>query len=279
MKYLFSYLLFLLIITPLYAQSIVKGKVLNANNNEAVPYVNIGIIELRKGTVCSFEGDFTLVYRSEGDSVTFSSIGYRSKRISIEVLKKNPKVLLESTPIIGEEVFVEAKALSKLKVFGHKLDKKGGSIGYGSTQLGTEMGALIKFKKPTLLESAHFTVNFTGSDSMRYRLNVYKFENGEIGENYLKENVLILGPQEKGTFSVDLDDYDLVVEGEVMLSLEYIEAINEEGKSGMMFRGKQVWRKRKANLYMKHTSLSPYEKQEFVNYQIGFYMMGREIGR
>lgn len=279
MRYLFSFLILLLFVLPSKAQSIITGKVLNAESGEPIPYVNIGIIDLGTGTVSSFEGDFTLSYESDGDSVTFSSIGYQTKRVIVKELKKVSEVSLDTKLYVGEEILVQAESLSKLKVFGHKLKKKGGSIGYGNTELGTEVGALINVKKPTLIESAHFTVNFIGADSMRYRLNIYKVEDGVIGENYLKENVLIYGPQEKGTFSVDLDEYDLVVEGEVMLSLEYIEAINEEGKSGMMFRGKQVRRKSKANLYMKYTSLSPYKKQAFVNYQIGFYMMGRELGK
>ncbi len=279
MKYFFSFFLLFLFISPLKAQSFIEAKVLNSKTSEPIPYVNIGIIELRKGTVSSYEGYFKLTYNSASDSVTFSSIGYKTKRISINDLETIPNVYMEPKIIVGEEIRVEAESLGELKIFGHKLKNKGGSIGYGSTELGTEVGALIKFKRPTSIESAHFTVNFTGSDSMRYRLNIYKVENGEIGENYLKENVLILGGQKKGTFSIDLDKYDVVVEGKVMLSLEYIEAINEEGKSGMMFRGKQVRRPRNANLYMKHTSLSPYEKVDIVKYQIGFYMMGRELGK
>lgn len=279
MKYFFSFFLLFLSINSLKAQSLVESTVIDSETGEPIPYVNIGIVELRKGTVSTYEGIFKLSYYSETDEVTFSSIAYKTKRILISDLRSLSQVELEPQIIIGEEIRVEAKSLGKLKVFGHKLERKGGSIGYGSTQLGTEMGALIKFKNSTSIESAHFTVNFIGADSMRYRLNMYKVIDGEIGENYLKENVLILGPQEKGTFSIDLDDYDVVVEGEVMLSLEYIEAINEEGKSGMMFRGKQVRRKSKANLYMKHTSFSPYEKQDFIHYQIGFYVLGRELGK
>lgn len=279
MRYLYSFLLPLIISSSLLAQSTIIGKVVDAESGDVVPYVNIGIIELSTGTVSSIDGDFTLKYESDGDSVTFSSIGYKTKRITIKELKRRPEVELENKIYVGEEIVVRAESLGKLKVYGYKLEKKGGSIGYGNTELGTEVGALINFKKSTLIESAHFTANFTGADSMRYRLNVYKFEDGEVGENYLKENVLIYGPQKKGTFSIELNEYNLVVEGEVMLSLEYIEAINEEGKSGMMFRGKHVRRKSKANLYMKYTSLSPYTKPEYVNYQIGFYMLGRELGK
>lgn len=279
MKYLFPFLLLFLFTFSLIAQSTITGKVLDSKTNEPIPYVNIGIIELRTGTVSSFEGDFTLTYESDGDSISFSSIGYEAKKIKVKELKKMFEVSLDPKPYVGEEIVVKAESLGKLRVFGHNLKKKGGSIGYGNTELGTEVGALITIKKPTKIENANFTVNFIGTDSMRYRLNIYKVKDGVIGENYLKENVLIYGPQKKGTFSVDLSDYDVVLEGEIMLSLEYIEAINEEGKSGMMFRGKQVRRKSKANLYMKYTSLSPYEKQEYVNYQIGFYMMGRELGK
>lgn len=279
MNYLFSFLVFFLLLIPLKAQPSIKGRVIDSNTDMPVPYVNIGIVELRIGTVSSYEGDFELAYNSEADSITFSSVGYKPKRISVGDLKDNSNVNLEPQIIVGEEIRVEAKSLGKLKIFGHKLKKKGGSIGYGSTELGTEIGALINFKRPTLLESTHFTVNFTGSDSMRYRLNIYEVIDGIVGEDYLKENVLIYGVQKKGTFSINLDDYDVVVDGDVMLSLEYIEAIRREDQSGMMFRGKQVRRKRKANLYMKHTSLSPYEKMDFIHYQIGFYIKGRELGR
>ncbi len=279
LKYLIFLFLFFLSVNTAYAQTTIEGRVLDSITKEPIPYVNIGIIELRMGTVSTPEGFFELAYKSKSDSVTFSSIGYKPNRVSINDLNVNSEVDLEPMIIMGDEIRVEAKSLGPLKVFGHKLDKKGRSIGYGSTKLGTEIGALIQFKNLTSIESAHFTVNFTGSDSMRYRLNIYEVENGIVGQNYLKENILIIGPQERGTFSIDLDDYDLVVEGDVMLSLEYIEAIKEVDENVMMFRAKQVLRKRKANLYMKYTSLSAYEKMDFINYQIGFYMKGRELGK
>jgi iron complex outermembrane receptor protein len=59
MRILLNVLLFLAI-TNLYAQNSIKGTVTDATTNQGIPYANIYLSELEKGTYTNENGDFLL---------------------------------------------------------------------------------------------------------------------------------------------------------------------------------------------------------------------------
>lgn len=277
MKYILVILLGFVASDLSFSQSKVDGLIINSETKKVIPYVNIGIIKLRKGTVSNSEGRFSLAYSSLSDSITFSAIGYHLKRVSVNYMLELKRVQLKPQIYNMQEIVVKSDSYSNPKVFGNKQSKKGNSFGFGSGELGSEIGAKIRIKKRASIESAHFTVNFTGvSDSMRYRVNLYKMDGEVVGENLIKENIIVSGKQKKGTFSVDLSELNIIVEGELMLALEWIENLSVLDNAGMMFRSKQV-RSKNANAYLRYTSLSKMRKVSAVSNQLGFYLMGREI--
>ncbi len=275
-----SFILFVLLFAqPTSAQNSISGKVLDSETGEPVPFVNIGSPKLGVGTVSNSQGEYILKSIKESEQVIFSSIGYEVLELSFQELLKNPDVKLKAKTEVLEEVIISADYYGKDVILGNKLESKGNSIGFAGKTLGTEIGAHIKVRKETLIESAHFTINFTGADSLLFRVNLYDFNKGQVGKKLLNDNVIIKAPQRKGTFDVDLSDYALVVSEDVLLSLEWVHDEHGKGNEGLMFRSKKV--ASGSNLYTKQTSFATFEKlTERISVapqlKIGFYLKGVE---
>jgi len=69
-----------------YSQGLVSGKVIRADNAEPVPFVNIIISELGKGTVSTMDGDFNFRLPANAEpemEIVFSHIGFESTRMKV----------------------------------------------------------------------------------------------------------------------------------------------------------------------------------------------------
>jgi len=71
-------LFFMLIVLPLgmFAQNILKGKVLDSATQTPLPSVNISVVNNTTGTSTDFDGNFTLSNLSVGDQIVFSYVGF-----------------------------------------------------------------------------------------------------------------------------------------------------------------------------------------------------------
>jgi len=260
------------------AQGILSGNIIDVETSQPIPYVNIGIVELMKGTVSDDEGSFSLTYNSRDDVISFSAIGYEPIKISVQELLDRKSVTLTPVRYELEEITVQEKALGKLKNLGHNLKKRGQSVGFGSTQLGTEIGGLIKIDRETIIYSAHFTFNNVSEDSLLFRVNIYEMEDGKPFRNLVPENVLVAAPDQPGTISVNLSSYNIVTDQNVMLSLEWVKAVTLEKNEiqGLSIRADKTMRN--PNAWFRSTSLAPFVKMEhFVKYNLGFYVEARQV--
>lgn len=94
-------------------ESIISGKLKNAQNNEELAYVNIGIVNKNAGTVSDEKGIFKLKLNeivTPNDTVVFSHIGLETKKLLVSQLKSDHNTI-EMTPSenILEEVVVAFK--------------------------------------------------------------------------------------------------------------------------------------------------------------------------
>lgn len=260
---------------PANAQQVIEGTTLNADSGDPVPYVNIGIAAQGTGTVSDASGSYRLTYLAEADSVTISAIGFDTVKIPVSGLLLNPVVRLNPAVYEMDDLVVTANMGERSEIFGYRLTRRGDNIGFGSTQLGTEIGAGISIGSPVQLNSAHFIVNRTGADSLLFRVNLYRLNEETYGQNLIPENVIVPAPSEPGIISVDLEPYGIVARGEVLLSLEWIEAVNMESNEiqGISFRAVRTGRN--PNLLFKSTSHAPFQSfSELVPYRLGFYLTG-----
>ena len=252
--------------------------VLDKDSNTPIAYANIGIPEKGTGTVTNDIGQFNLTVE-QSDQVYVSHMGYTTLVIAGKELLSKKAIDLVPQAVDLNEIELVEKTIGKRVTLGHKLKNKGHSIGFGSSQLGTAIGARIKIKNKTHLNSAHFHINHIDGDSMHFRVQVYDFDSEENPIPLVTENILISDSQKKGLLSIDLNKYNLVVDDTVLLTLEWVRDDGISGNQGLSFRSKKGG---KNNFFTRRTSHAPFmSMKEWVsvapNIRLGFYLMGTEI--
>jgi hypothetical protein len=205
----------------------VTGKVLSASNDQPLIYASIGVIGTSSGTITNEEGNFILDVKglSVNSLVRFSMIGFKSQTYKIEELSNKQNFLrLESETFKLPEVIV--KPLGALKKIGTtSFTFKGGVCGWGGDQFGKgwEIGTKIELGElPVRLKSLHIHVNKQSYDSSLFRLHVRDFVDSLPQNELLNKNILISLSKESGWIEIDLSKYNLVFEGDIVLSLEWI---------------------------------------------------------
>jgi hypothetical protein len=260
---------------PGQARQVVEGTTIHAETGEPAPYVNIGIPLQGTGTVSDASGFYSLSYSAEIDSVFFTAIGFESVSRSVLDLLLNPTIRMVPALYEMDDIVVTGTASESSDIYGHRLRRSGDNIGFGSTLLGTEIGAVIEIRRPVLIQSAHFQINRAGADSLLYRVNLYSLEGQHNGQKLIPENVILSAPSEPGILSVDLEAYNIVVEDDVLLSLEWVEAVslNDDELQDISFRAARSGRN--PNLLFKSTSHATFRSySDLVPYQLGFYLTG-----
>jgi len=261
----------------LQGQDAYVGTIISEKNGEAIPYVNISYKNSSTGTVSDQEGNFKLKKEIEATDILFSAIGYEPLEMVVTDLMKAENVVLKETAYQIETIKIEATQFEKeAKIFGVKNKGRDKSIAFGNPQLGSEIGALVVINKPTLIKSANFVLNHAKGDSLLFRVNIYDYQNKTIGENLLKENILIQRKQKKGVITVDLSDYNLILENDVLLALEWIRDFDELGNKGITFDTKKT--KKLRGVYLRSTKNEDFLKLRFVMKKAKpcFYFMGKE---
>ena len=248
-------LLFLICCNASYGQ-VIKGKLFNADSQEAIEYVNIGIVGKNTGTVTGLNGGFTLLVDSiyNNDSILFSTIGYESRLIKVSDLRKrnNNIILLKEKTYKLVEVRIRPKILQR-KTLGVVPKSNKINAGFGNNKLGYECGILMKTKKTAHLKSININISTCSYDTIHYRLNIYKKNGRREFENILKEPIYIEMPKEsvKDEISINLESKEITTESDFLVTLEHIKDL---GNGKLHFRAKL-----KNRTYYRKTSQGEWE--------------------
>ncbi|MBX2816002.1 MAG: carboxypeptidase-like regulatory domain-containing protein, partial [Saprospiraceae bacterium] len=255
----------------------VSAIVIDATTEEPIPYVNIGVVNRNLGTVSDYEGAFKLEQVDHKESIRFSALGYATLDLSVMKLMEESTVRLVPRQYDFEAVEVKASSLGDVTIVGARNQKgRGLSIGFGSTMLGTEIGAPIEVKQPILVSSMHFKLNHAKGDSLLFRLNIYDFADGQVGEKVLRENVYLKDAQRRGEYTMDLKEYEIVLKDDVMVSLEWLRNFDEVGNKDMTFDSKKM--KKPSGLYLRSTSNTDFRKLNPAGRSTPcFYLTGRPV--
>jgi hypothetical protein len=234
---------FLFLNLQFYGQTI-TGKVVSASNNEPLIYASIGVIETSFGTITNEEGNFNLEIKGlpVNAQVRFSMVGFKSKTFTIEDISNKENILrLESETYKLPEVIVNpAGKIRKVGTTSYTL--RGGVCGWGGTQTGKgwEVGTKIELGDLSVrLKSLHIRVNNQSYDSTLFRLHIRNIvENMPVSE-LLKNNILISLTKETGWIEIDLSKYNLVFEGDIALSLEWIKIVGRNSNKFITVNGEK----------------------------------------
>ena len=254
----------------------ISGKVTDAETGKTLPYVNIGILNRERGTVTDIEGRFVLEFPEEfgKDTLRISSIGYQTIDLLIRNLRDQPSVSVALKEDIGEldEIVISAKGLKK-KTLGNETQSRFMSTGFSYDQLGAEMGIKIKIRnQPTYVEAFNFFVSHNRlSASSVFRVNFYSVENGKPGKNLLKNNILVrIDPKETGPITVDLQNQNIVLTDDVIVTLEWVDSEGLNNKGEAIFFSLALLN---SGTIYKKSSQSPFKK--YSNLGVGFNINAR----
>ena len=217
------------------SQELTKGKITDQHTNEQLAYVNIGIIGKNIGTVSDFDGNFeiNIPVGLNADTMRFSMIGYEPLEMIVDDFKKqmgnNATIKLKQSITHLKEVVVTDNNL-KEKILGNKTRSKNVTGGFSTDLLGNEVGVVMKIKrKPTYIKDFNCFIAKNKYSKLKFRLNIYEIKKGMPGKNILKENIFVETEMEQGLLTVDLTKYNLWVETDFLVTLEWIEDLGEDG--------------------------------------------------
>jgi len=240
------------------AQKTVEGVVLDSISHSPIGYVNIGILENANGTVSNDNGQYRLKLKSADKTIQFSSIGFYSKKFKIKNWNHSDTVFLSPRTYGLSAIEVNANEFNEDKTLGTIVNKKNSKINWAKPEsLGVEIGVRIKITKETLLKSAHFSVHQSVNRSILFRLNIYEFTKRKAGKNLLHENIFVQSKDLIDYGEIDLSHLNLVVDKDVLVTLETIEMNDVQKESYLSF---SMQFKRKTNIYYRDAIQSKFKK-------------------
>ena len=230
------FFLFLLLSTRLFAQIQIFGKITDTEFNTSLPYVNIGIPDAGIGTVSDEEGYYLLEIPANlvDKEVRFSMIGFAPQNYKINQIEGSTEKLLnigfESEITSLKEVVVTSGKWESV-VVGNQTESKLITTGFTTNKLGNEIAQFVRVKKqrPTLVQRFWLSIAENTIESVILRLNIYLEEKGFPGTNVLQKPIYIELPNSPQTIEVDLTPYDIYVEDDFFVSIEWIEDLGVEG--------------------------------------------------
>lgn len=226
----------------------ISGKVWNFENNKPLPYVNIGIKNKTVGTVSNDNGMFELLLNDKAtskDTVYFSYIGFNTEKYLVSELSKmkNP-ILLQPQNTELDEVVISSQ---KIKLKSKKIGRTSKGLGlmhanfYTSHEidvddrLSKEMGMELKVRRNCHIKDLNFNVTSNQFKSLKFRVNIYKIENGLPTDLIIKDNIFFeIKDNFLGWVKVDLEPYDIQLKKEnkdVAVTIQWLESVKEKEKS------------------------------------------------
>ncbi len=216
-----------------YAQNIVSGMVMDAENNKPVPYVSIGITRTSIGTVSNAGGLFNITLNdkiNDNDTLKFSSIGYQSELFLISEINKRLKngpltiPLKRSTDQLEQVSVISTHAHTKIA--GYDKNSKLFGLGFDAGGIGAQAGVVIPIAhRETNIQNVSFFIIQNPFRHLIFRMNLYEMINDKPGRNILHENIFInVEGNQTGKMIFDLSKYNLYADSDVLLTLEWIEA-------------------------------------------------------
>lgn len=235
----FIFLVILLLSLKAFPQ-VFTGKVVDKITSDPLEYANIGVIGRNIGGISLQSGDFSIdmSQAKKTDVIKVSYIGYESFSIPVNSIdfSSNHKIALK--PIVQnlEPVVIAVKNES------HNLgNQKAGMrhTGWGDFKSlkGRSRGILIEGAEcPVKVKTLSFRINHNEWDSVAFRLNFLKYENGKVGESILAKNIFITTSLRHKWVKVDLTDQDIVLCSSVIVVLEWVDSWGkvQEGSSNLL---------------------------------------------
>lgn len=215
------------------AQKILEGMLVN--DEQPIPYVNIGVAEANVGTVSDKSGYFILVlpdslmdYTIQISHVSYIPIKIKAEKLAILLTKEKGRIILQENVFELEEVEILQKKMKSKTLGDHSIDTTF-SITYGdSLNLGQELGRRFDTRngKRFFVNAVDFTLKKNEYDTLPMRLNIYEVENNLPGKSILKENIIFNVNNKTKKVHIDMTEYEIWYDKDFFITIEVIEPVN-----------------------------------------------------
>lgn len=224
-----KFIIFLLFISSgVIAQ--LKGKIINAETREPIPYVNIWVQGMDKGTTSSENGDFVLDVNAQGKNLVFTAIGFETK--IMDATEQMESVALHPKFTELDEVIVSASKENKENIVGKFKRSKISRFFAASNQ--PKIWARYFPYRPECNETSFlksikvFTISHDGDSKINIRFYSVK-EDGSPDEFLYGENVIATPKKGNKITEVNLSDLNISFpEAGLFVAFEWL--IVEENK-------------------------------------------------
>jgi len=243
---------------------VISGRIIDADSKNPIGYVNIGVVGKNRGTVSNKDGQFSLEVKPENykDTLRLSTIGYQPVNFIVEdinrilVINSNGLVieLSKYIPVLTEVIITPRKF--KKKVIGYK--GKLGHVVFDQSMMAdtglfnsaddsliikylkdtsscSEWGTVLEIKKaPAYIQDINFVIKSNKyKNTILFRLNIYEKKEGFHGNNILHriltEPIIVSSTIEKGILKIDLAKYNIYVENDFLVAMEWVEGVKGVG--------------------------------------------------
>jgi hypothetical protein len=219
-----------------------RGQIVELDTGIPIAYARLGILHQNKGVICDSNGYFRmdLTNLSENDTVIISAIGFEK----IEFLVAHCRIYLLQPANLRLELSPKSKERQEVVVISgkYKILTTGNNVkstmtiaGFQNKSLGAEMGTVLRYnkKKKGLITKLHFNMVGNPSDTVKFRTNIYAFENDLPGSSLLSDPIYFCGIPSKGAIEIDVMEWNIFVKNDCFVSIELIENI---GMDGLFFK-------------------------------------------
>lgn len=226
----------------------IMGEVRNFENNELLPYVNIGIADKTIGTVSNENGLFKFDLNEKitsKDSVIFSFIGFKTEKYLVsELSNQRNTILLQPQNTELEEVIVTSK---KIKLKHKKIGRTSKGLGLTHSnfysyyekdvddRLSKERGMKFKIRKNCHIQDLNFNITSNDFKSLKFRIYFYKIENGLPTDLIIQKNIVFeITDNFLGWFKIDLEPYEIFLKEdieEIAVTIQWLESVKADKKS------------------------------------------------
>lgn len=222
----------------------ITGKVVDSNTGSPLEYVSVGVINTSIGTITDHTGSFKLDVNDQPTDavVRISMISYKSQTFTINELSAGENIIqLVSAPVKLAEVVVKPGKLRKVGVTGYT--RLGNWCGWGGSQYrkGHEIGTKIELgNSMVFIKSLHFHIHRQAFDSSFFRLHIRSIFNSVPDQELLTGNIIFPVTKETGWVVIDLTKYNIILKGDVALTLEWVKVKGTNPDRAMTIN-KKIW--------------------------------------
>jgi hypothetical protein len=219
----------------------ISGIVSDSLNNP-IQYVNIGILNKPIGTVTNEKGEFVLNFDNSvnSDTLKISCLGFKSKELTIKSLINNKSFLnisLENYTEKLAEIIINSSNLKTYTKGKEKTNTKNKVFfaipNVKNLNLGSEIGRKFSLgtKRPSLLKEFKFFIKENNFESVMFRINIYTIENNKPTKKLNDTNIFVtVDNQLTDWITVDLTDYEIKTQQDIILAVEWIKASKNGNK-------------------------------------------------